>query len=1031
MFTEFDGNMFELLWRATWQAALLCCLVWLILRLNKSWITARYRVLLWAIPMTRLLLLVLPVSGWSLYQVAEPVMTRVTQQGFSIDQEARFFASHPLEPQGAVGAEDFRAEPYGAELGPAEAFAASSSAIDLTAGTSSALSDDQANVGGRWSWSRGATMLWLVGCLMASCMWLRSWLQLRRMICQSRPLDEQRLSLLGKMPSGSARLRRRVRVVVTEHASGPAVAGCFRSVILLPEELVARLSADQLQTILRHECAHIRRWDPLLLSLCKLTTIIHWFNPLVYWNARMLRREIELAVDAAVTAPLNQLQRRSYAELLLELAQRPGNRFGLVQMASRHSQVGTRINALLKPQRSGWLRSTIAVTIIGLLCLTGLSQQAQTEPIQSLQQPQETTVVTDNEDAKYFIIGLVTDAETGQPVADAEVGFLVESAQELDERAPKCKTDADGNYRIEVPMGEVKLWFPWLKPGYWLLPEEAMVSVATTPENPETRLDIRARKGAVWQVQAEGEPGERPYISSTEESDPAKRAAWLKGEPFSRDKSPPQAFGLLDANGRGELTQVGPSGALIVGIVNVQGEIVAEPLFDNTQVVSAVKLANTNKTELVDQRGRKAVVTEATVSLKDGVPLLHYQLKSNAPIAIQKLTGRVVDEDDQPVANARVGLASGTAGGGNAVQSQSTTTDAEGTFQLEFPIASGLTERYGTLQFSVFINKDKFAAVDTPYVDVKEDYPQIDFGTIQLAKGFNIPVTVVDAAGKPVPGAVVEPGNTYSLRYEVTRTDVKGEALLKNLPQGLVRVSARYGKQAASTRLVVSDVPAENTIATIRLAELATAANPAATATSTEPGSPSQRTEPLPVGTPAPKWLVGSWSDGKQRSLADYRGKIVVLDFWGLWCGPCINAIPAMQSLAEKYEPRGVVFLGVHTAHGDMQQIIKLKKSRGWETPSAIDNGAAITESKTADAYGVSGFPSIVMIDAEGKVAFHSGIRPQDMQAFMAGMEQIAKANDIDWPLRQDLPEDEMKRIANVIMVAQFSAELERILTAQ
>lgn len=229
-------------------------------------------------------------------------------------------------------------------------------------------------------------------------------------------------------------------------------------------------------------------------------------------------------------------------------------------------------------------------------------------------------------------------------------------------------------------MGEVKLWFPWLKPGYWLLPEEAMVSVATTPENPESRLDIRARRGPVWQVQAEGEPGDRPFINSTEESDPAKRAAWLKGEPISWDKSPPQAFGLLDTNGSGEVTQVGSSGALVVGIVNVQGEIIADPLFDNTQVVSAEKLANTNKTELVDQQGRKAVVTAATVSLEDGVPLLRYQLKSTAPIAIQKLTGRVVDEDDQPVANARVGLAMGTAGGGSGVHSESTTTDVAGVF---------------------------------------------------------------------------------------------------------------------------------------------------------------------------------------------------------------------------------------------------------------------------------------------------------------------------------------------------------------
>ena len=190
-------------------------------------------------------------------------------------------------------------------------------------------------------------------------------------------------------------------------------------------------------------------------------------------------------------------------------------------------------------------------------------------------------------------------------------------------------------------------------------------------------------------------------------------------------------------------------------------------------------------------------------------------------------------------------------------------------------------------------------------------------------------------------------------------------------------------------------MPAENTLATIRIAELATTANSPSAGTSTDPGNPPQRREPLQIGVPAPEWLVKSWSDGKSRRLADYRGKVVVLDFWGVWCSPCINAIPAMKSLADQYEPRGVVFLGIHTADGDMHQINKLKKSMGWDTPTGIDKGTSITDSKTADAYGVTGFPGIVIIDTEGDVAFHTGILPKDMKVFMAGMEQLAKANDI------------------------------------
>ena len=69
---------------------------------------------------------------------------------------------------------------------------------------------------------------------------------------------------------------------------------------------------------------------------------------------------------------------------------------------------------------------------------------------------------------RYFVEGTVTDESTGMPIAEATVSILVRSEQDPDKRSLTGLTDERGHYRIAVPMGQVSLWFPPLKPGYWL-----------------------------------------------------------------------------------------------------------------------------------------------------------------------------------------------------------------------------------------------------------------------------------------------------------------------------------------------------------------------------------------------------------------------------------------------------------------------------------------------------------------------------------------------------------------------------------
>lgn len=116
--------------------------------------------------------------------------------------------------------------------------------------------------------------------------------------------------------------------------------------------------------------------------------------------------------------------------------------------------------------------------------------------------------------------------------------------------------------------------------------------------------------------------------------------------------------------------------------------------------------------------------------------------------------------------------------------------------------------------------------------------------------------------------------------------------------------------------------------------------------------------------------------DGHTVKLADLRGKVVVLDFWATWCGPCKASFPAMQKAVNKYEKdQNVKFLFLHTwEKGSGDPTAGAKKyivDNNYSFDVLMDlRNPATTESAVAKAYGVSGIPTKVIIDPNGQIRF-------------------------------------------------------------
>ncbi|MFQ5411951.1 MAG: peroxiredoxin family protein, partial [Phycisphaerae bacterium] len=126
------------------------------------------------------------------------------------------------------------------------------------------------------------------------------------------------------------------------------------------------------------------------------------------------------------------------------------------------------------------------------------------------------------------------------------------------------------------------------------------------------------------------------------------------------------------------------------------------------------------------------------------------------------------------------------------------------------------------------------------------------------------------------------------------------------------------------------------------------------------------------IGNPAPEWSLKD-TNGKTVRLKDLQGKVVVLDFWASWCGPCRKAMPGLQKLHERFKDQPVAIYGVNCREKkrDFDTAAFIKK-QGFTYPQLTNGNGA------ANAYGVRGIPAFFIIGKDGKIAYSGkGFHPR------------------------------------------------------
>ena len=145
---------------------------------------------------------------------------------------------------------------------------------------------------------------------------------------------------------------------------------------------------------------------------------------------------------------------------------------------------------------------------------------------------------------------------------------------------------------------------------------------------------------------------------------------------------------------------------------------------------------------------------------------------------------------------------------------------------------------------------------------------------------------------------------------------------------------------------------------------------------------------PLKIGDIAPTWTLTD-GDGYRRSLSDFRGKLVVLDFWATWCGYCKRAMPALQALHNEFADKGVAILGVNCRDAPTVDPVAFMRGRGYSYPVLL-GGNSISV-----AYQVRGIPAFYVISPDGRLMHkRSGFNAQQEQWLRSVIEEYVKQHN-------------------------------------
>ena len=136
---------------------------------------------------------------------------------------------------------------------------------------------------------------------------------------------------------------------------------------------------------------------------------------------------------------------------------------------------------------------------------------------------------------------------------------------------------------------------------------------------------------------------------------------------------------------------------------------------------------------------------------------------------------------------------------------------------------------------------------------------------------------------------------------------------------------------------------------------------------------------------PAPGFSLPALS-GEPATLSQYKGQVVMVNFWATWCGPCQQEMPLLDQMYKKYRPAGFTLLGVNVDK-EAPAVRELLARKPVSFPVLLDPANQVSK-----AYHVDDMPSSVLIDRKGEIRYvHRGYKPGDENEYQDRIRQLIR----------------------------------------
>ncbi|MFQ5643003.1 MAG: TlpA family protein disulfide reductase [Thiogranum sp.] len=136
---------------------------------------------------------------------------------------------------------------------------------------------------------------------------------------------------------------------------------------------------------------------------------------------------------------------------------------------------------------------------------------------------------------------------------------------------------------------------------------------------------------------------------------------------------------------------------------------------------------------------------------------------------------------------------------------------------------------------------------------------------------------------------------------------------------------------------------------------------------------------------PAPDFTLKS-ADGSNLRLSEFRGEVVMINFWASWCAPCRQEMPLLDELYTQYQPLGFTILGVNVEE-DSTRARQMLRNIPVNFPVLFDN-----KSNVSKLYNVVAMPSTVLVDRDGNIRYlHQGYKPGYEESYQEQVRELIR----------------------------------------